>query len=580
MKAMKGMKSMRAGLTKAFSEKVYPNPADPKVAAKLATGTTEFKEKYLGRDFGAILSGCRLTPIPFRRTNHETRDPNDPSILVGLFAKYPSDTLVGLVALHTPIIRQAGRKFFLTTPWQKRVKLLKMISKVAQERFWLLCAAKMYETGQSVAEAIGETDEEVDFPKANAMYLEELNRDLLISTPKFSGDINGKRFVPHGVFLNICPFNFPGAIPMDMATKALAMGNAFIEKSSPKSSLCGYLVWETIKIAFERMGIEWRGVVNYAPGDADVVNAFLAHPEIAGMSFTGSSAVLDAIKKNHGDLLRYGWVARAKLVYGSAETSGVNTFIVCADADPVHAAQEYVKAFIGRSGQKCSSARIGFVHDSVYHSFVEATIERLKQVRYGDVKKGADLGAMITAFDRDKLVGQIAELEEERLLTLLYQKPITQGPGHDFPPTALLSAYGLNDDEKRKIMNTEFFGPASTIVKFGNMDEVEQMCAMTDFALTGSVFTRDVEVLRRVLNFIPAGNVYWNRKCTGALVETECFGGLRSASSPVGIKGKNALALFGSQVTFSGFYPKNATSVERRALQKLLEAEGINLSKK
>jgi acyl-CoA reductase-like NAD-dependent aldehyde dehydrogenase len=338
-------------------------------------------------------------------------------------------------------------------------------------------------------------------------------------------------------------------------------------------------VWETIKIAFERMGIDWRGVVNYAPGDADVVNAFLVHPEVAGMSFTGSSAVLNDIKRNHDELMRYGWVGRAKLVYGSAETSGVNTFTVCADADPVHAAQEYVKAFIGRSGQKCSSARIAFVHDSVYHAFVEAMIERLKQVRYGDVKEGADLGAMITAADRDKLVRQIAEMEEARLLTLLYQKEITHGSGHDFPPTVLLSAYGLRDDEKRKLMNTEFFGPASTIVKFANLDQVEQMCAMTDFALTGSVFTKDLEVLRHVLNFIPAGNVYWNRKCTGALVETECFGGLRSASSPSGMKGKNALALFGSQPTFSGCYPKDATLAEKKAYAKMFQEEGLNLSK-
>mgnify|MGYP001610643957 CR=1 FL=1 len=128
-------------------------------------------------------------------------------------------------------------------------------------------------------------------------------------------------------------------------------------------------------------------------------------------------------------------------------------------------------------------------------------------------------------------------------------------------------------------MNTEFFGPVSTIVCFKHMDTVEEMCMMSDFALTGSVFTKDLDTFRRVRNFIPAGNLYWNRKCTGALVETECFGGLRSASSPVGIKGKNSLALFGSQVTFSGFYPKDSTTVEKRAFKKSLEEDGFVLSK-
>ena len=357
---------MRERLVKELSEKVYPNPAaDPKVAKKLAAGISEFNKNYLGKTFPWVLNGIDICRTSAHET-YETRDPNNPLVVVGSFPEFSPDHLHELVR-YAPTIRAAGRRFFLETPWQKRVELLRMISRVVKdkERFWLLCAAKMYETGQSIAEAIGETDEEADFPLANAMYLEEHNKELLIASPKFSGDLNGKRYLPHGTFLNASPFNFPGAIPMDMATKAIAMGNAIIEKSSPKSSLCGYLVWETIKIAFERMGVNWHGVVNFAPGDADVVNAFLSHPEIAGMSFTGSSTVLNEIKSRHGDLMRYGWAGRAKLVTGSAETSGVNTFIVCADADPVHAANEYVKSFTGRSGQKCSSARICFVHDDM-----------------------------------------------------------------------------------------------------------------------------------------------------------------------------------------------------------------------
>ena len=571
------MRSMRNRLTKGFSEKVYPNPADPKVAKKLAAGILEFKQEYLGKEFSWVLGGRSIFCIAGTNETYETRDPNNPLVMVGYFPKLTPARLEELANLHVPAIRAAGRRFFLETPWPKRVELLRMISRVARERFWLLCAAKMYETGQSVAEAIGETDEEVDFPLANAMYLEEHNRELLVASPKFSGDLNGKRYVPHGVFLDVGPFNFPGAIPMDMATKALAMGNAVIEKSSPKSSLCGYLVSETIKIAFERMGIDWRGVVNYAPGDVEVVNAFLSHPEIAGVSFTGSSSVLNAIKKQHGDLLRYGWAGRAKLVTGSAETSGINTFIVCADADPIRAAHEYVKSFVGRSGQKCSSARLGFVYEAVYDRFVSEVVKRLDQIRYGDVKEGADLGAMITAADRDKLAEQIKELTAAGIVSMLYEKSIVRGSGHDFPPTVLKFS-GLPDGMVR-IMNTEFFGPVSTIVPFRQMNMVEEMCKLTDFALTGTVFTGDPETLHRILNFLPAGNVYWNRKCTGALVETECFGGLRSSSSPNGIKGRGAMLLFGSQVTFSGFFPEGATRKYKQQAQKMFRKIGFDLSK-
>ncbi|KKU15411.1 hypothetical protein A3A20_01840 [Candidatus Wolfebacteria bacterium RIFCSPLOWO2_01_FULL_45_19] len=570
------MNSVRERIETQFSNKVYPNPVDPKIARQFVAGIERFRKEYIFHHYFWILGDNS----EFSGSWYETRDPNSTETIVGRFPQFSASRLASIAEFRLPHIRAAGRRFFLENPWQKRVRLLEIISDVVKERFWLLCAAKMYETGQSASEAIGETDEEIDFPLVNAMYLEELNRELRFPSPSWAGDLNGERFVPHGVFLDVEPFNFPGAIPMDMATKALAMGNAVILKPSPKASLCGYLVWESIKIAFERVGINWHGVVNYAPGDAEVVDAFLSSPEIAGMSFTGSSAVFHDIKERHGQILRHGWRGKAKLVTGSAETSGVNTFIVCADTDPVYAANEYVKSFVGRSGQKCSSARIAFVDMKLYSLFMAAVVERLEQIHYGDVRKGADLGAMITAADSKKLSRQIEELKNAGLVRVYREKPITRVSNNDFPPTVLEytdSAY--NERAVRTLMNTEFFGPVSTVVPFRNLDKVERMCNVTNFALTGSVFCRDIGTLERVLNFIPAGNLYWNRKCTGALVEMECFGGLRSASSPNGVKGKHALTLFGSDVTFSGFYPEKVDNEYKEAAREMFTRNGFNLSK-
>ncbi|QQG46083.1 MAG: aldehyde dehydrogenase family protein [Candidatus Niyogibacteria bacterium] len=569
------MSSVRERIQRQLSGKVYPNPSDPETAKKLADGIKQFEQDYLGSYFPWILSGTKYVPASF----FTTVDPNSPAAnphIIGKFEQY----FPWSINPHTEAIRDAGRRFFEKNPWPKRVELLEMISRVVKERFWLLCAAKMYETGQSVAEAIGETDEEVDFPLVNAMYLEELNRDLLIPSPKFASDLNGKCFFPHGVFLDVEPFNFPGAIPIDMATKALAMGNAVIMKPSPKASLCGYLVWESIRVAFERTGIGWDGVINYAPGGKEVVDAFLSSPHVSGLSFTGSSEVFRAIRRNYRDFLRYGYHGKAELVYGSAETSGVNIFVVCEDADPIHAAKEYVKSFIGRSGQKCSSARIAFVDRNIQTQFMQTTLEQLEQIRYGDVKQGTYLGAMITVEAKNSLAEKIEELEHLGIVFKLYQKKIDEVSASDFPPTVLM-LHGSIDNRYAtwKVMNTEFFGPVSTVVPFGNLDEVEQMCKRTEFALTGSVFCRDLEALKRMMSVIPAGNLYWNRKCTGALVETECFGGLRSASSPNGVKGKNALALFGSQQTFSGFYPAGADEEYRKAAQEVLARGGMNLSK-
>jgi len=241
-----------------FSGKVYPNPSDPIVQACLADGVNDFVTNYLGKTYPYVLAGESIFPDE-SSGEYVTRDPNDPNIVVGRFREFTPEFTLRLYREFLPKIRAAGRKFYETVSWQDRVRLLAMISKVAQERFWILCAAKAYETGQSIPEQIGETDEEVDFPLVNAMNLERMHTEKLIASPEFAGDYNGKRYVPHGVFADFSPFNFPGAIPMDMATKALAMGNAFIEKSSDKASLSGYLVFETIKIAFERCGIDWHG---------------------------------------------------------------------------------------------------------------------------------------------------------------------------------------------------------------------------------------------------------------------------------------------------------------------------------
>lgn len=563
-----------------FSGKTYPDPSDSQVREKMEEGRREFEKSYLGRMYPYVLLGRRIYSNELSGAHYVTRDPNNPEMIVGYFCGYTPGFAKDLQSTLLPAIRAAGRKFAQEVSWKDRVRLLQTISQVAQERFWILCAAKAYEGGQSIAEQIGETDEEVDFPLANAINLERMHNDLLPASPAFAGEYNGKRYVPHGVFVNFSPFNFPGAIPMDMATKALAMGNAFIEKSSPKSSLCGYLVFETIVMAFERLGIDWRGVVNYMPGGKDVADALLSSPDVSGLSFTGSTQVLRNLREKYGRMDRNGWAGKGPLVYGSAETSGVNVMIVTAQTDVKRAAEQYVKSFIGRQGQKCSSARVCFVDQSIQSAFVKKTIRILEALRYGDVKDGAEMGAMITKEASATLFLQIKALLRSGFADLLYKKMILPHSDSDFPPILLTAT--LAQSRKKKfpgvIMNTEFFGPVSTIVPFEALAQVEAACAHARFALTGAFFTSDPVEAQNILSFIPAGNVYVERKCTGALVETECFGGLRSASSPTGIKGAQALALFGSMQTLSGFYPEGDIHT-RKAWQTMLEEQGFVLSK-
>lgn len=591
------MGELRTRFSEQSSTKKYPDPKDPKVAKAIEKGRKEFEEKYLGKTFPWSLGGASfmLPDCP----HYTTCNPFDRSVKVGMF---PIITRAMLPENAIENIQEAGLRFFNTVPPKRRVQLLCEISKVVSERFWLFVAAMQYETGQSLAEAVGEMDEAVDFPCANAMYFEELNEETLSPTPGSAGQYNGKRYVPHGVFLNICPFNFPVAIPLDMACKALAMGNAFIEKSSDKSSLCGYLMYECIVIAFERLKIPHAGVVNYAPGGPEVAHMLLGSPDIAGVSFTGSSQALREIKEKHGMVLRNTYGGRAALVFGSAETSGVNPIVVWSDADIEHAAKECAKSFLGRQGQKCSSVRVIMVHASVKDAFAASLEKELGAVRYGNVLYGADIGPVITPEAGERIWDTMEELFRAGVIERQFSKKVLNGgavvkenasPGairalykgreQIIAPTILYASSRVSTDEAcaRKLMNTEIFGPVVTIVAVSSLDDVRRLRSLSDFALTSSRFTADIGISIALAKILRTGNMYENRKCTGALVESECFGGLLSASSPSGMKGREALARFGSLQTFSGSCHASVNKKMKARYDELMEEElGVGFSKK
>ncbi len=559
--------------------KQYPDVRSSIVMDQIQDGMRTFQREYLGKTFPWYLGGEVITHTRQQQL-YETTDPATQSPV----ARFLRGETIKEAHVHALVYCAyvAGRRFAEETTPDDRMRLLVEISRVIEERFWVHCAAKAYECGQSLAEQIGETDEEVDFPLANASYATRLlSAEFGLSqTPDFAGNMNAWRYVPHGVFLDVSPFNFPGAIPIDMATKALVMGNAVIEKSSPKSSLNGYLVFDALRTAFMRVGIPWEGVLNFTPGGAQVVSMLLRSPYIAGVSFTGSSAVLGEIRATYGGKLRHGFSGTmAPLVFGSAETSGVNPFVVLDDANPAHAGEEYVKAFVGRSGQKCSSARVAFVPEHMAQSFLSSAMEALSSLSYGDVKHGAQVGPVASARDAQRLEEVVCDLVRLPGMKLAYVKAGCETNGYDFAPRILSGHLGkLSSESRVRIMNTEVFGPVSTVLTYVHEGDVQKMLALSRFALTGSVFTTNPSRSAKYLSLLPAGNVYLNRKCTGALVDSECFGGLRSQSSPSGIKGPGSLALFGSRQTCSGFASESIE--EREAFIQAMQSKGWVFAKK
>ena len=378
------------------------------------------------------------------------------------------------------------------------------------------------------------------------------------------------------VFFSTCARSiFPGN-PMDMACKALAMGT-FIEKSSDKSSLCGYLVYESIVMAFERSAFRTRASSITRPAVPRSSTCFLS-PDIAGVSVHGSSAALTEIKAKHGTMLRNGYHGRAPLVFGSAETSGVNIVVVWHDADVARAALECVKAFTGRGGQKCSSARVIMVHKEVKALFDNHLLCELNRIRFGDVLEGADTGPVITE-DAGRVIRQKIDKLFCHSIAATSQALHVGCAGKElskinsFPRFLDISGEVLKDiNLAREFMNTEIFGPVTSVIAVPDIDAVKGLCELSDYALTGACFTADIEVQLALSNVIPAGNLYHNRKCTGALVETECFGGLRSLSSPSGIKGNKRLRFSFSADSFR-LYDPSWGAEEREEFVRRMQSE-------
>ncbi len=577
------MANLRAILARESSRKTYPDINDASVQEAIIRGRVDFGTAYLGKSYPWVLGGVCGTPGVMCESEkglwYETRNP-DEGMLVGTFLRFPGPawTPESVMKLLWNV-RIAGLNFSKEINWEQRILLLLEISNVMRERFWIFVAALQYETGQSIMEAIGETDEAVDFPRVVAMYLQELHADLLLPSPAFAGDYNGKRYVPHGVFLDISPFNFPAAIPMDMACKALAMGNAFIEKSSDKSSLCGFLVYESILIAFRALGLhQHEEVVNYIPGGPDVVDTLLQSPNIAGISFTGSSAALSSIKEKHGTMLREQYRGRAPLRLGSTETSGVNVVVVWRGVNTRYAAKECLKSFVGRQGQKCSSARVIMVHKDVRDAFVTNLVAELRSLRFGNVLDGADTGKVITPEAERRISKTVKELKYTHVVDEIFS--FTLDETELSAPRILFASQDVLEDDRKAacLMNTEIFGPVVTIVVVWNLTDIERLCHFSDFALTGSYFCENMDVCCALDEIIPAGNLYHNRKCTGALVESECFGGLSSLSG-TGIKGKQALPLFASMQVCSGMYGRTWSVKKRAEFIKRKQARGVVFSK-
>ena len=414
-----------------------------------------------------------------------------------------------------------ARREWGSWPWEERAAvLLKAADLLATTWRSTINAATMLGQSKTAFQAeIDAASEMIDFWRFNAYFAQELYQEQPSSGP---GVWNQMEYRPlEGFVYAITPFNFT-AIGGNLTTAPALMGNSVVWKPASSAMLSAYYTLRLLEAA----GLP-PGVINFVAGDAvQITNALLDSPDLAGVHFTGSTAVFNSMWRKVGENIgRYRSYPR--LV---GETGGKDFIVAHPSADPTEVAVAIARGGFEYQGQKCSAASRVYIPASLWNEVRDRTIAMMKDMKMGDVQDFRNfMGAVI---DR-KAFTKISEyLDHARQHARVLQGGTAKGDNGFFIEPTLIQT----EDPGYKTLCEEIFGPVVTAYVYPD-DQWKDTLAVIDrtspYALTGSVFSRDrrgvMEAAAALRN--AAGNFYINDKPTGAVVGQQPFGGARGSGT-------------------------------------------------
>ena len=480
----------------------------------------ELVASHLGREYDLVIGGKRLkTKDKIRSVN-----PARPAQIVGIHQKAGAEHVEQVMAAALSAFESWSR-----TTVESRVSLLLNAVRIIRERSFEFCAWLTFETGKNWAEADADVGETIDFLE---FYAREVLRLACAKTPiQLPGERDELLYVPLGVGAVIPPWNFPFAIMAGMTAAAIVTGNTVILKPSSDAPTIAAKFFEVL----EEAGMP-AGVVNFCPGSgATFGNAIVEHPKTRFISFTGSKTVgLEIHERAAHTQKGQIWIKRTIL-----EMGGKDTILVCADANLDAAADGVVASAYGFSGQKCSACSRAIVDGSVYDTFIEKLRERVTKLTVGDPAANHNLGPVINKNALDSMLRYIETGKKEGRLIAGGNAPATADGGYFLEPTVIADVA-----PDAVISQEEIFGPVLAIIKVANFEEGLKVVNNTEYGLTGSIYSTDRAKLDRARRDFHVGNLYFNRKCTGAMVGAHPFGGFNMSGTDSKAGGPDYLLLF------------------------------------
>jgi 1-pyrroline-5-carboxylate dehydrogenase len=492
-----------------FRSEPYTDFSKPETVSAFRAALEKAKAE-IGKTYPQMIGGKSL-PV---KDVFSSLNPSRPAEVIGYFSN-------GTAGHADQAITEAGQAFqnWRYIPVEERARYLLRAAAAMRRRKHEFSAYMVLEVGKSWVEADADTAEAIDFLEFYARQALRMADMSHMLAPYPSEQITLYN-IPLGVGAIIPPWNFPNAIPMGLIAAAIVTGNTVVFKPAEQSPWVGYKIAELL----------WEldlpdGVLNFVTGPGEVVGArMVLHPETRFISFTGSKPVGLWIYENAARIQPgQKWLKRSIL-----EMGGKDAVLVDETANLEEAAQGIVTSAFGYQGQKCSAGSRAVIVNEVYDHVVNRTVELARQLTVGAPDQGPDI-YMGPVIDQDamKRIMDYVELGTQEGKLLLGGEPLqTPDNGYFIPPT-IFGDVPWN----ARIAQEEIFGPFLSVVRAQDFSDAIRIANSSEYGLTGALFSNRRDRLEQARREFHVGNLYLNRKCTGALVGIHPFGGFNMSGT-------------------------------------------------
>lgn len=503
---------------KDFENQVYFDFTKKEIFTKQQNELKKVRAQF-GKEYPNIIDGKES----FTTKKTKSYNPAHPDELIGTFQKGGQKEAEAAI--------QAAAAAFETwkyVPAKQRAEYLFKAAKEVKKRRMEINAWMISEAGKNYLEADADTCEAIDFLEFYGREALRYSYDQHL-TP-FAGEKDRYFYIPLGVGICIPPWNFPFAIMVGITSAAIVSGNTVVMKPSSDTPM---MAWLFADIMY-KVGLP-KGVLNFfVASGAEAGDYMIQHPKTRFISFTGSMEVglrinELAAKKSEGQI----WIKRV-----IAEMGGKDSIVVDSEADIDQAVQGVVTAAFGFQGQKCSACSRAIVDKKIYAEFNKKLKVAVEKLQIGDPQENYISGPVINA-GAEKTILEYIEIGKKEGKLLAGGNKVKGMDGYFVEPTVFVDV-----KPDARLAQEEIFGPVLAVIKANDYDHALEIANNTIYGLTGAVYSMNREKLDRAAREFHVGNLYLNRKCTGAMVDVHPFGGFNMSGTDSKAGSKDYLSLF------------------------------------